>query len=117
MEAASKLVADGADLSYRMNGKTPLHFAAIEGFAEICEVMVAKGADLEARDEQRGTTGWTPLIWAAMQGHAKTCEALLSLGADISAADASGTTALSLAEAYERVEAADVLKKWLQKTT
>jgi ankyrin repeat protein len=49
------------------NGRTPLHLAAAEcegedvGYKEIAELLIAKGADVNAMDV---LAGWTPLDYA-----------------------------------------------------
>ncbi|MDE1045670.1 MAG: ankyrin repeat domain-containing protein, partial [Nitrospinaceae bacterium] len=42
------------------DGHTPLHQAALDGQKEIAELLIAEGADVNAKD--RG--GQTPLDWA-----------------------------------------------------
>ena len=58
------------------------------GRAEITRLLVAAGADVEARTPQR----WKPLITAAWNGRIEVVEALLPVGADISARDSEGFT-------------------------
>ena len=43
--------------------RTPLHTAARRGFIEAVELLIDKGADLEAKDYRE----WTPLDWAIDQ--------------------------------------------------
>jgi len=43
-------------------GITALHSAAMMGHIEIADLLIAKGADVNAKDE---ITGWTPLHYAA----------------------------------------------------
>ena len=42
---------------------TPLHAAAVEGYKEIAELLIAKGADVNAKDDD----GATPLDLAARE--------------------------------------------------
>ncbi|CAE8649614.1 unnamed protein product [Polarella glacialis] len=101
-KARGILEAGDVDLSARFNGKTALHYAALDGHVELVRDIVSKGAAIDAMDEQRGTEGMTPLLWAAMIGHAEVCKALVELGADTSLTEKSGLTALELARAYDR---------------
>jgi|GEM_PF-1887885 len=59
-------------------------------YARIVRLLLAKGADLEARDE----SGATPLIRAAARGEDDVARLLLERGADIEAVDNAGQTAL-----------------------
>ena len=45
-----------------VNGWTPLHRAAGEGHKEIAEVLIAKSADVNAKDQDDET----PLDWAIL---------------------------------------------------
>lgn len=78
-----QLLAQGADPnSYEPCVDTPLHQAAVGGFVDIAQLLVNKGAALEA---QRGTYGLTPLHGAAQSGHLPVVKLLLSKGAQIAA--------------------------------
>jgi ankyrin repeat protein len=74
---------------------TPLHSAAAGGHAGIAALLLAAGADPNAR--QHG--GWTPLHAAAQQGNATLVRSLLEHGADPAAENAEGLTPRDLAVA------------------
>ncbi|KXJ87524.1 ankyrin repeat-containing domain protein [Microdochium bolleyi] len=59
-------------------GHTALHIAAAAGHAEVCHLLLAKGARLEARD----SFGQTPLHRAVCSSSLATVKALLAGGAD-----------------------------------
>ena len=68
IEAVKQHLADGADVHAKdKHGWTPLHHAAAEcegedvGYKEIAELLIAKGADVNAMDV---LAGWTPLDYA-----------------------------------------------------
>ena len=85
-----------------------LHNAARNGHKEIVELLIAKGADVDAKDED----GWTPLHWAVVNGHEETVELLLANGSDVNAKDNDGETPLDWADG----EIANLLRKHGGKT-
>lgn len=77
------------------DGDTPLHLAAHLGRVELCEALLAHGANVHAVN----VFGMTPLHLAASAGEIKTCATLLRYGADPELAAEDGATALSEARA------------------
>ena len=70
------LIAKGADVNAKdMKGRTPLHEAAASGHKEIVEVLVTKGADVNAN-----IGGWTPLHLAVDEGHTEIADLLRKHG-------------------------------------
>ncbi|MHC4737056.1 MAG: ankyrin repeat domain-containing protein, partial [Planctomycetota bacterium] len=69
---------------------TPLHSIARLGITTIAEVLVAHGADINAKDN----AAWTPLNIAAGRGQKDMVELLITKGADINAKDKRGSTPL-----------------------
>jgi hypothetical protein len=79
-----KLLDAGADVNVKNanTGRlqyTPLHWAAYYGHLEIAELLISRGADLDAEDPDYST----PLYLAAEQGHPKVVEFLISKGAEV----------------------------------
>lgn len=80
------LLVAGADARVVAGGAPVLHWAIdVNGPTgtgatprRVFELLLAHGADLEARDER----GWTPLMEAVVCGTADEARALLALGAD-----------------------------------
>jgi ankyrin repeat protein len=61
-------------------GRTPLHDAANLGLDGAVKLLIARGADVDALDDQQRT----PLLLAVKQGHAAVVDLLLEAGADAS---------------------------------
>ena len=79
-----ELLDAGADVNVRETSNdrlqyTPLHWAAYYGHLEIAEILISRGADLDAEDPSYST----PLYLAAEQGHPKVVEFLISKGAKV----------------------------------
>jgi ankyrin repeat protein len=66
--------------------KTPLHLAAEHDHAEVAELLIEAGADLEAWT----TWGTTPLEWAGVLGSRRTGDALVRHGARLTLGAAAG---------------------------
>lgn len=144
-ETCLRLLAEGADPDGRVDlptslgatdpthtpGTSPLHLAAAQGHAQVCEILLAHSARLDSRDGllstplhlaaatgsdpvcrllinagtslgERDVGGETALHLAARGGHRSTCEMLLVAGADVNAIDLSGATPLHAAAAAHR---------------
>ena len=67
-----------------------LHEAALKGQTEIADILVSKGANVDARDK----TGATPLHQAALKGNLAIARLLLDHGAAVDARDGDGGTPL-----------------------
>ena len=82
VEAVRFLLAPpvGADpRAARSNNFTPLHSAAMQGHAAVCEVLIGAGADVNVQTHPQG---YTPLHSAAFAGHIEAIRVLLGDGAD-----------------------------------
>ncbi|MEI6085850.1 MAG: ankyrin repeat domain-containing protein [Verrucomicrobiota bacterium] len=74
--------------------KEELLTAAQTGDADLVRELIARAADVQARDN----SGWTPLMRAAHAGNLDAAKVLLENGADFQAVSHDGTSALRLAE-------------------
>ena len=109
-ETARLLVDHGADVhavSPTFGNVTPLHSAAAGGSAEIVHLVLAAGADANAR--QNG--GFTALHAAAQNGDAAMAQDLLDHGAEAEPATEDGRTALAIAEEQGHDELAALLRE------
>ena len=87
-----------------------MHYAATK---EIIEPLIAKGADVNAKDKDGGT----PLHYAAKYGRKETVELLIAKGADLNAKDDDGKTPLDRAILRNDGKTIDLLRKHGGKTS
>ena len=87
---ASGAAVDAVDPEH---GGTPLLWAAVTGRAEAIELLIRRGADVNAA----GRDGGTALHAAAFLGHEKAVDVLVRNGAKVNAANSSGETPLDVA--------------------
>ena|SRR5689334_11338047 len=85
----------------------PLHSAAASRNVEICRLLIAAGADVNAKQRD----GFTPLHAAAQHGDVELVELLLSAGADPSIAKDDGGTPADTAETEGHVDVARRLRE------
>ena len=83
IEGVKRHLADGADVNAKDNsGDTPLHIASFERHTEIAELLIAKGADVNAEGRRND---YTPLHTAADMGAKEIAELLIAKGAEVNA--------------------------------
>src|SRR5689334_12684732 len=100
--AVKKLLKDGADVNGAQgDGMTALHWAALNGDAEIAQMLLYAGANVGARTR---LGGYTPLHLAAQMGNAAVIAPLIAAGASVSATTATGATPLMEAAHSGNVE-------------
>ena len=86
----SKLLASGATVDVcDGDGRTPLHWAAVNGHEEIVNMLAQARATLDVMDKD----GKTPFAYACYQGHTQCAKVLLARGAAIDQLDKERTTA------------------------
>jgi ankyrin repeat protein len=85
IEATKVLVASGADVTAKRgrrgwprSGWTALHYCACFGFVELAELLIERGADIEAQDDE----GKTPLRVAHECDQKGVADLLLKRGTD-----------------------------------
>jgi ankyrin repeat protein len=86
------LLNRGANVNEKMEhtNVSPLHRVSAIGCLDICELLIARGADVNAE----GKYGKTPLHLATQFGHQDIVELLLNAGANINSLDFSGCSAI-----------------------
>ncbi|MGE5245721.1 MAG: ankyrin repeat domain-containing protein [Betaproteobacteria bacterium] len=106
-DAVRTLLKQGADVNAAQgDGMTALHWAALNGEAELAQMLIYGGANLKATTRLEA---FTPLLMAAKTGRAAVVDLLLKAGADPNAATASGTTPLMFAAASGNLDAVNTL--------
>lgn len=91
------------------SGFTALHFAALTaGNPEMLELLISKGAQVDANE---AGFGQTPLHNAAYNADVQTVAVLLGKGADISTKDVAGCQAIHLAARGDNAEVIEFLIK------
>ena len=91
----------------RIDGFTPLGFAAQEGHLEICVFLIKPLEDKNPGDKN----GWTPLHRAAQNGHLEVCKAIVMHLGNKNPASNDGITPLHLAAAHGHLEISKILIK------
>lgn len=83
-EIAELLLSHGAEIDAANRhkvfgpGNRPLHAAVYMDRLDVVELLIARGADVNATDD----AGWTPLHLAVANGRLETAQRLLEAGAD-----------------------------------
>jgi ankyrin repeat protein len=114
-EVTRILLDEGAHVdTYTTNAfaNQPLHAAAAGRHIEVCRLLVAAGADVNAT--QHG--GYTPLHEAAQHGDDEMVELFLSAGADPTISVEDGGTPADLADAAGHVDVAHRLREVATRT-
>lgn len=82
--------------------ESPLMLAALKGFHSLCEMLIARDADVNK-------PGWTPLHYASTGGHSDVIKLLLDNHAYLDAASPNGSTPLMVAAMYGSTAAVQTL--------
>jgi ankyrin repeat protein len=100
-----RLLNAGAEVNERgVNGETPLMFAARDGSLQALNLLLKRGASINAKEALRGTTA---LMWAVEQKHSDAVKLLIEHGADVGVAsgpDSKGGTAYLAPTVQQRAE-------------
>jgi len=94
----ARLLVAGAPIEFIGRWKqTPLLVAALRGHREVVDVLIGRGANIEARDglkRLRRAFGRTAIMYAAINQHLSVVKLLADSGADINARNCAGYNAL-----------------------
>ncbi|KAK2611526.1 hypothetical protein N8I77_004860 [Diaporthe amygdali] len=89
-------------------GWKPIHHAARAGQSKVTEILLRKGAAVDAPTLSQK---FTPLHLAAEKGRQRTVKVLLDYGANVLAETRHGTTAIQLAELGQHPKTLDILRR------
>ncbi|MFZ2148625.1 MAG: ankyrin repeat domain-containing protein [Sedimentisphaerales bacterium] len=102
-DAVRAMIARGANVNARDHlFGCALHYASGQGHIEIAELLIAKGARVDAGPD-------TPLHYAVENGHKDMIELLIANGAEVNAKNESGETPLHYAARTGLKDIADML--------
>jgi ankyrin repeat protein len=105
--AVKTLLKSGADVNAAQgDGMTALHWAALNGDAEMASMLLYAGANVGAKTR---IGGYTPLHLAAQVGNANVIAPLIAAGAPVATLTATGATALMHAAHSGNAEAVRIL--------
>lgn len=100
-EMAVFLIEQGAPLDRMEFGTTLLHLAVRGGDVELIRLLLARGVDIDAGDEESNSSALTAGVWAAAP---KVVAALIEAGANVNRQRSGGRTALHTAAFRDRAE-------------
>jgi len=92
------------------DGSTPLHCATWKGHLAVVELLLSRGADVNAANNN-DHWGTTPLHAAAHANQRAIAELLIAHGADINATNLNGRTPLAETEFHKARPVANLLKQ------
>ncbi|MEJ2705466.1 MAG: ankyrin repeat domain-containing protein, partial [Sedimentisphaerales bacterium] len=108
IKLVQSLLDDGVEVNEEGPEGTALYRAAEKGYIKIVELLIAKGANVNAK-KTKSPVGDTPLHSAARAGHKETILLLIAKGADVNVKNEAGQTPLDLAISNNRSEMARLL--------
>ncbi len=107
LQAVRSLIKQATDVnSSQGDGMTPLHWAALNGNAEMAEILIRAGANVHATTR---IGAYTPLFMAAKAGFPAVVELILTAGAIAKTPAIDGITPLMMAASSGNVESLEHL--------
>lgn len=87
------------------DGRQPLHFACLRGHRDVADLLLQRGADIDARGNDRAT----PIDDACFKGHKDVVELLISRGANTQMVDKNLWSPIRTAVRYENLDIVEML--------
>jgi ankyrin repeat protein len=108
-DSVRSLIKQAVDVNAAQgDGMTALHWAALNGDADLAQMLLYAGASVKATTR---LGGYNPLYMAAKSGHAPVIDILLNAGSDANGAALDGLTPLMMAASSGNVDAVESLVK------
>jgi ankyrin repeat protein len=108
-DAVRSLIKQAVDVNAAQgDGMTALHWAALNGDAELAQMLLYAGASVKATTR---LGGYNPLYMAAKSGHVAVIDTLLNAGADANGTALDGLTPLMMAASSGNPDAVEALVK------
>lgn len=109
-DAVRALLAAGATVDARgPDGAEPIHYAAAKNRADLVELLLDHGADVNVEVDAPIGRGSVPLDYAVARGFLPLCKLLIDRGADVEATYPSETTVLQIAAVFDQPAIARLL--------
>ncbi|KAL5010629.1 hypothetical protein ScPMuIL_012934 [Solemya velum] len=89
-ETVHRLLQMGVRFEPDRDGRTALHYAALNGYVDVCKLLIEYHCDMDAQD----ILGFTPLHRAVSKGDLEVMSVLLIEGCDVDLQDKHGNAAL-----------------------
>jgi ankyrin repeat protein len=109
IEIARFAIENGADVNFQdQSGYTSLHFCALYKYADLTDVLIGKGANVNIRDEHGNPAIWTAIFNA--KGDFSIVRKLYKAGADIETKNKHGKSPRDFGETVYQEKFGEVLK-------
>ena len=110
LQEVQRLINEGVDVNSKAeDNQTPLHYASWHGHFEVAKLLLANGANINARTK---LWNWAPLHYASDKGHLEMVKFFLENGANPNASSYGADTSLHLASLEGHFEIAKLLVKY-----
>ncbi|OGF58597.1 MAG: hypothetical protein A2Y62_07945 [Candidatus Fischerbacteria bacterium RBG_13_37_8] len=111
LKTVRELIGRGIDINKKtVVGQTALHYANMNGHADVIGELIKAGADVHA-GLGIDRPGWSPIFYAASYGNADAVQALIKAGADVNIVDIEGKSPIFYAAESGNVEIIELLIK------